>query len=142
MNEEKLNDAVDDLASGLGVLVRRMRRASSSHELSITQRAVMGRLARQGPMTISDLARAEGMKPQSMGATVTNLEESGLVGRAAHPTDGRQTNILLTEQGMKVYEHMHRARRTWLMEAVADLSEPEREVLFEATAIIKRLGAR
>lgn len=137
-----LNNAVDDLASGLGVLVRRMRRASSSHELSITQRAVVGRLARQGAMTISDLARAEGMKPQSMGATIANLEESGMVGRTAHPTDGRQMNIVLTEHGLKVYEQMHQARRTWLMEAVADLSEPEREVLFEATAIIKRLGAR
>ncbi|MBI1332391.1 MAG: MarR family transcriptional regulator [Armatimonadetes bacterium] len=142
MDSEQLNSAIDDLASGIGVLVRRMRRASSSHELSLTQRAVLGRLARHGPMTTSDLARAEGMKPQSMGATVANLEETGLVSRIPHPTDGRQMNIIATERGMQVNDQMRRERRTWLLEAVSDLTEPEREILFEAAGIIKRLGAQ
>ncbi len=56
----------------------------------------MARLAKDGPATTADLARAESMKPQSMGTTIAALEEMGIVERKPHPTDGRQMNIELT----------------------------------------------
>jgi DNA-binding MarR family transcriptional regulator len=60
-------------------LQRRARTASASHELSWTESAVMARLAKDGPATTADLARAEGMKPQSMGTTIAALEGMGMV---------------------------------------------------------------
>ena len=77
MNQDQINAASTELLLSVGLLARRARAASSSHELSWTQRAVMGRLAKEGPATISDLARAESMKPQSMGTTVAALQEMG-----------------------------------------------------------------
>jgi len=56
----------------------------------------MSRLARDRPAAPADLARAEGMKPQSMGTTVAALEDMGMVERKPRPTDGRQVNIELT----------------------------------------------
>lgn len=142
VNSERFSSEVNDFASAIGFLVRKMRRASSSNELSVTQRVVIARLSRDGAMTTSDLARAEGMKPQSMGATVANLEEQGLVERLPHPSDGRQMNVSLTKLGVSVQEEVHSARQTWLIEAISDLTDSERKALFEATAIIKRLGDR
>jgi DNA-binding MarR family transcriptional regulator len=132
--------SVNDLIQTIGLLVRRVRAASASHELSLTEAAVMGRLAKDGPATTADLARAESMKPQSMGTTVAALEEMGLVERTPHPTDGRQVNIQLTAKGEVMRKSAKDARRTWLAQAIAQLDEQERETLFKASEIIKRLA--
>ncbi len=97
-----LDSAVTDFAHAVGLLARRARAAGGSHELSWTESAVMARLAREGPATTAELARAEGVKPQSMGATITALEEMGMVERKPHPTDGRQMNIELSAKGAAV----------------------------------------
>ncbi len=131
---------VDDLASSIGTLVRRLRFETAEHELSLTQRAVLARLAREGERTISDLARAEGMKPQSMSTTVANLEELGMVERRAHPTDGRQTNIVLTREGQIVQSEMRAARRSWLGDQVAQLTAAQQKTLFEAAKIMRQMG--
>ncbi len=134
--------AVTDFAQAIGLLVRRVRAASASHELSWTESLVMARLAKDGPATTADLARAEGMKPQSMGATVAALEEMGIVERKPHPTDGRQVNIELTAKGAAMRKSAKDAKRTWLAEAIAQLDEQERETLFRAGEIIKRLAEK
>jgi DNA-binding MarR family transcriptional regulator len=139
MPRKTLEIAVIDFTQAIGLLVRRVRAAAASHELSLTEAAVMARLDKDGPATTADLARAEGMKPQSMGATVAALEEIGMVERKPHPTDGRQVNIELTAKGAVVRKSARDAKRTWLAQAIAQLDEQERETLFEAGGIIKRL---
>jgi DNA-binding MarR family transcriptional regulator len=123
----------------LGLLVRRSRAAAASHELSFTESAVIGRLAKDGPATTADLARAEGMRPQSMGATVAALEELGLVERKPHPTDGRQWTVELTAKGADVRKSAKDAKRTWLAQAIARLDRDEQATLFAAGEIITRL---
>ena len=142
MPRKNLDIAVSDLIQSIGLLVRRVRAAAGSHELSLTEAAVMGRLARHGPATTADLARAEGMKPQSMGTTVAALEEMGMLERTPHPTDGRQVNIGLTAKGAAVRKSAKDAKRTWLAQAIAELDEREREALFKAAEIIKRLAEK
>jgi len=142
MLRKTLDTAVNDFIHAIGLLVRRVRAAAASHELSLTESAVMARLARDGPATTADLARAEGMKPQSMGATIAALEERGLVEREPHPTDGRQVNIQLTANGTAVRKSAKDAKRTWLAQAIAQLDEQERDTLFKAGEIIKRLAEK
>ena len=139
MNQEQLSSAVSDFALTIGILTRRMRSASGAHDFSWTQRAVISRLARHGSATISDLARAESVKPQSMGVIVAALEEANVVERKADATDRRQFNISLTENGAALCEQIRAAKRSWLAEAVARLNEEEQETLFAAGTIIKRM---
>jgi DNA-binding MarR family transcriptional regulator len=142
MPRKPLEIAVLDLMQAIGLLVRRVRAAAASHELSLTEAAVMARLARDGPRTTAELARAEGMKPQSMGTTVAALEELGIVERKPHPTDGRQVNIALTPRGAAVRKSVGDAKRTWLAQAISQLDDEERDTLFEAGRIIQRLVER
>lgn len=142
MPRKNLNDSAIDLIQSIGLLTRRVRAAAGSHELSLTEAAVLGRLAKDGPATTADLARAEGMKPQSMGTTIAELEEMGMVERKPHPTDGRQVNIGLTAKGAAVRQSVKDAKRTWLSQAIAQLDERERETLFKAGEIIKRLAEK
>jgi DNA-binding MarR family transcriptional regulator len=139
MPRKSLEIAVIDFTQAIGLLLRRVRAAAASYELSLTESAVMARLAKDGPATTADLARAEGMKPQSMGTTIAALEELGIVERKPHPTDGRQVNIELTAKGAAVRKSAGDAKRTWLAQAIAQLDEQERETLFAAGEIMKRL---
>ena len=132
---------VNDFAQTLGRLVRRMRAAAAQHELSLTEFAVLARLGREGPATTAELARAENMRPQSMSAAVAALEERGLVERKQHPSDGRQVNIALTENGAAVRSSTKDLKRAWLTQATAGLSSEEREILANAGDILKRLLA-
>ena len=131
--------AVRDFIQAIGLLIRRVRAAAASHELSLTESAVMARLAKEGPATTADLARAEGMKPQSMGTTIAALAEMDMVERKPHPTDGRQVNIALTAKGAAVRKSVSDAKHTWLAQAIAQLDEREQQTLFRAGEIIKRL---
>jgi len=143
MTSAKNNDAaIDELTLALGLLVRRMRSASPSEaqELSWTQKSVIARLEKEGPATTAELARAEGVKPQSMGTAIAMLEELGMIERKAHATDGRQVNIELTARGTAMRKIAKDARRTWLAEAIAKLNKQEQATLFEAGEIIKRLA--
>ncbi len=140
MPRKTLDSDITELAQAIGLLVRRLRGAAAQHELSLTESSVLARLDKGGPATTADLARAEGMKPQSMGATIAALDEGGLVERKPHPTDGRQVNIMLTAKGVTVRKSAKDAKRTWLAQAIAQLDKHDQETLFAAGEIIKRLA--
>jgi DNA-binding MarR family transcriptional regulator len=142
MSRKNIETEVIELTHALGLLIRRVRAAAASHELSLTESAVMKRLATEGPATTADLARAESVRPQSMGATIAALEEMGMVEREPHPTDGRQVYIALTAKGAAVRKSTGDAKRTWLAQAVAQLEPEERETLFTAGEILKRLAEK
>ncbi len=139
MSRKNLEAEVIDLLQAVGLLVRRVRAAAASNELSLTESVVMARLAKDGPATTADLARAEGMKPQSMGTTIAALEVMGMVERKPHPTDGRQLNIALTARGAAVRATAKDAKRSWLVQAISQLDKHDQETLFAAGEIIKRL---
>jgi len=132
--------AAIEFGQAVGLLLRRIRAAAAGHELSLTESAVLARLAKDGPATTAELARAESVRPQSMGTTIGTLEERGLIQRKPHPTDGRQVKIELTAKGTVVRNSAKEAKRTWLAQAIAQLSEQEKETLFKAGEIIKRLA--
>jgi DNA-binding MarR family transcriptional regulator len=63
----------------------------------------------------------------------------GLIRRTPHPTDGRQVHIELTDKGVAVRQSTREALWGWLAQAVAQLDVEDRETLFAAGRIIKRL---
>jgi DNA-binding MarR family transcriptional regulator len=142
MARKSIELEVIDFTQSIGLLVRRVRAAAASEALSLTESAVLARLDKDGPATTADLARAENMKPQSMGTTVAALEELGFVERNPHPTDGRQVIIALTPKGAAVRKSARDLKRTWIAQAIAQLDKQEQATLFAAGAIIKRLAEK
>ena len=132
--------AVADLSLAIGQLVRRLRRDANPSELSWSQIATLARLDKAGAMTTADLARSEFVKPQSMGTTLADLEQAGLVQRRPHPTDGRQVLFALTAEGAEARRQRNIAKREWLMAAMAKLDPAEQQTLIAAAALIKRLA--
>jgi DNA-binding MarR family transcriptional regulator len=142
MPQKNIDSAVSELALAIGLLVRRIRSSAPAElrDFSWTQKAVLARLDKDGPMTTAELARAEGVKPQSMGTAVALLEEIGMVERKPHPTDGRQVNIKVTSKGAALRKSTREGKETWLSQAVAKLDEHEQTTLFAAGEILKRLA--
>lgn len=129
-----------DLSLAIGQLLRRLRTESNPEGLSWSQTLALADLQRAGPMTTADLARAASVKPQSMGATLAELERDALVERRPHPTDGRQVLFALTESGIGARRKRSAAKQTWLIAALEQLTADERRTLVAATSLIKRLG--
>lgn len=132
--------AVTELSLAIGQLLRRLRAESNSDELTWSQTVALSRLEKAGPMTTADLARAESVKPQSMGATLAELERERLVERRPHPTDGRQVLFALTAEGIEARRKQSAAKQEWLLTAMAELDTDEQQTLISAAALIKRLG--
>lgn len=135
-----LESVVADLTLAIGQLLRRLRSEAHPGELNLSQASVLARLAREGPLTTADLARAESMKPQSMKAILAILEEAGCVERQPHPTDGRQILFVPTPKGLEERKQRAAAKREWLVDALAGLDQAEIDALAAAIPIIKRLG--
>jgi DNA-binding MarR family transcriptional regulator len=101
---------------------------------------VVLRLEKDGSATVSSLARTEGMRPQSMSAVVTPLQELGLVRGAPDPSDGRQTLMSLTPKCLKWLQEGRAARQDWLTTRISQkLSVQEQEKLQAALALLTRL---
>ena len=140
-SKETTDEAVHNLKLSLGLLVRHMRATSTpeQQELSWMQKSVIMRLETDGPMTAADLARAEGVKPQSMGTAISQLEEKGLIEKKSRKDDGRQIDIKATAKALAMRKTNHEASKSWLYEAILKLSRTDQAKLFEAGEIIKRM---
>ena len=135
-----LETVVTELSLAIGQLLRRLRAESNPDGLTWSQTVALSRMEKAGPLTTADLARAESVKPQSMGATLAELEREGLVERHPHPTDGRQVLFALTAEGVEARRKRSAAKQKWLLAAMARLDPDERETLVSAAALIKRLS--
>lgn len=129
------------LRATIGKLKRRAREQSNLGDLTPSQVSVLLRLEQDGAATASSLARAEGMRPQSMAAVVAALEAAGLVSRAADPQDGRQTLLSLTDAYRRWVQEGRAARQDWLSRMiVARLTTEEQDQLAAAVDLLARLA--
>jgi DNA-binding MarR family transcriptional regulator len=121
-------------------LLRRLREQSAGSDLTRSQSAVLGRLERAGATTATALARAEGIRPQSMGAIVAALDAAGLVAGSPDPGDGRKTILELTEKAREEFRTGRLAREDWLTQAIGGtLDAAEVRRLGEAVELLKRV---
>jgi DNA-binding MarR family transcriptional regulator len=132
------------LAADLRALVSKMKRRFRSQmhmgNLTMSQVAVLAHLDRDGPMTVTNLAKAEGMRPQSMGAIVTGLEAAGHVSGAPDPKDGRQTILSLTPTCLAWIAEARAARQDWLLQAIdQQLTAREQDELARGIELLTRI---
>jgi DNA-binding MarR family transcriptional regulator len=129
-----------ELRTTLGHLKRKLRRHGGLNDFTSSQIAVILRLEKDGPATVSSLARAGGMRPQSMSAVITPLEEKGYVAGAADPNDGRKTLMSLTKACKKSIEDGRSARQDWLAQAIQQkLSPQEQKKLSSAIHLLAQI---
>src|SRR3984885_7555274 len=126
---ETASDLAAQIRTILSRLKRRLREQGGRGDLTPSQISVLLRLEKDGAATVSGLARAEGMRPQSMSSIVTSLQDAGLVGSSPDPNDGRQTLMSLSKKCEKLLRESRAARQDWLTTILQKLSAQEQQKL-------------
>lgn len=132
----------DVLAGDLLALYGRIRRTlltGKADEVTSSQTAALGRLLRHGESTVADLARGEGVRPQSMGATVQALVDLGFAERRPDPADGRRSLVRATDAGSRAREDAWTTRTGVLADRLAALPDADRATVARAIAILAPL---
>jgi DNA-binding MarR family transcriptional regulator len=136
-NELELRALAAELRVVLGRLIRRLR---TQYRFGLTQASVLGRLDREGPQYIGELAAAERVRPQSMSQALDELEAEKLIERRPDAADGRRTRIALTAKGRTALEADRAVRDGWLAEEIVQFTPREQEILHEAVLLLDRLA--
>jgi DNA-binding MarR family transcriptional regulator len=121
----------------------RLRAESAPDDMRLTwsQISTLLRIAEEGPITVSALAVAEHVRPQSMAETVAALRQEGLVSAKSDPTDGRKTLMSITPAARKLISNIGPTREDWLEAAIDQhLTVTERRTLQKAVDIMERLA--
>ncbi|MEU6659034.1 MarR family transcriptional regulator [Streptomyces sp. NPDC046821] len=137
---ESADRAARELRVLFSRLLRRLREVSDGDDLTPPQVSALNRLGKTEAATASGLAAAEGVRPQSMAATLAGLDQHGLIRRRPDPEDGRRRLVTLTEAGRARAEGTRQARGEWLARELQDrYTEDERRTIVSALTLLERL---
>jgi DNA-binding MarR family transcriptional regulator len=139
----KQNDNVAEAARSIRRsavrLVRRLRLERADEALSLFKLSILGILYRRGPVTATDLATQEHIRPQSLTRLLASLEKRGFVSRQSDEADRRRLLITLTPEGKKTLEADVRKKEAWLARGIeGTLSPDEQEILLQASRLLDR----
>jgi DNA-binding MarR family transcriptional regulator len=128
-----------DLWAVVARLLRQFREAGADQTITPSQASALARLGKGGVSTVSALAGAERVRPQSMAAIVEALESAGLVTRTQDPSDGRRQIIELTDAGRTRVAGQRDAAASWLEHALEALDQDELRTITTATGLLERM---
>jgi len=130
------------LAGQLGLTVTRLHRHLRQHAaggLTPTQMSALSAIARQGPLTLGELAASERVAPPTITKVVAKLGGHRYVTRTVDGDDRRIHRVAVTAAGRRYLDAVRSRRNEWLAERLADLSVADRELLAAAVDVLGRL---
>ncbi len=134
--------APTDVAARLRLAItrtaRRLRQEAASG-LSPSLTAALATVAREGPLTPSELAAAEQIRRPTATRLIARLHDAGLVARAGDPADRRSSLISITPAGEELLETTRTRKDAYLAERLAELDPWQLDVLRRAATILERL---
>jgi DNA-binding MarR family transcriptional regulator len=121
-------------------LVRQLRQHNV--DLTPSQASALASIARRGPLTVGELAKAERVSSPMITKIAKGLEEEGLVTRTADATDKRVTQLAITRDGERRLERSRSRKNAWLAQQLKNLSTDELEAIESVIPVLERITAR
>src|SRR5258706_13018266 len=122
-------------------LLRKIRKEDDRTGITPGRLSALSVLVFGGPMRMTDLARAEHVKPPTMTRIVAALEAEELAKRTSDASDRRSARIEATSRGAKLMHEGRRRRVAHLGRALKTLDHTELAVLARAATILERVAA-
>src|SRR5258706_11817220 len=131
-------DAVADAIHSAAIhLLRGIRKEDDRSGITPGRLSALSVLVFGGPMRVTDLARAEHVKPPTMTRIVAALEAARLARRTSDATDGRSARIAATRRGARLMQKGRQRRVVRLGDALKGLSQRDLAVLARAASLIE-----
>jgi DNA-binding MarR family transcriptional regulator len=134
------SSVADAIHSAAIHLLRKVRKEDERTGITASRLSALSVLVFGGPMRVTDLARAEHVKPPTMTRIVAALEADQLAKRTADVADGRSARIQATRRGERLMQEGRKRRVERLGAALKGLSDEELAVLSRAAAIIETVS--
>ncbi len=133
-------DLGGQLRSAVARLYRRFRSERAEGSLGDAALAVLSRLQKHGPQTLTELSDHDRVSPASMSQTVNRLTSAGYAVRTPDPGDGRKVLFSATAEGAGLARAARAQRNAWLDDQLRALSAEDRAVIARATALISSIA--
>ena len=130
-------EVADLLHSAAIHLLRRAREQDETAGLSPARLSALSVVVFRGPLTLGDLAAAEGVRSATMTGIVNGLEAEGVVRRRPHASDGRAVLIEASAGGRRLLEQARARRIDLVASKLGDLSEADLELLWQAAELLE-----
>jgi DNA-binding MarR family transcriptional regulator len=128
---------VADLLHSAAIHLLRRAREADEGTLSQARLSALSVVVFRGPLTLGDLARAEGVRSATMTGVARGLEEARLVRRRPHGRDRRAVLLEATAKGRRLLMQGRRRRIEAIAEQIDDLSANELETLRRAGELLE-----
>lgn len=130
-----------DEVSRLRLALLRVARRLRQHTAGMTQSqlSALSSVERLGPLTISDLAAIENVRPPTISRIVGALEGEGWIERVADPRDGRIALVQATTSGRRELARLRADREAWLARRLAQLDRADQRRIAAALPALERL---
>ena len=147
--DKRADDREMQLATSLRASIAKLSRTSRTWRadrnrdpaaLPYSLMSALSSLERLGPTTPTGLAAYEGVRKPSVTRSLATLVERGLIVRTYHPTDGRQSIVCISPEGVKAVRESRRVIDAWYAARLAMLSEEDRDSLRAAEGALTRLA--
>ncbi|MBA2280151.1 MAG: MarR family transcriptional regulator [Actinomycetota bacterium] len=139
MSDHDPADLAARFRQALMPLVRQLR-TNVEEGMTPSVMSALSTVAREGPISLTDLAAAERVTPPMATKLANRLEELALVTRAGCADDKRVTRLVLAPEGRAVLDRSHRRRNAWLAQKLEALTDEERAAIAGAVGVIERLN--
>jgi len=133
-------DLGGQLRAAVGRVYRRFRAERPEGGLGDAALAVLSRLHKHGPQTLTELSEADRVSAASMSQTVNRLTSAGYAVRNRDPGDGRKVLFSATARGDEIASAARAQRNAWLDAQLSALSAEDRAVIARAAALLSRLA--
>lgn len=141
---ETLGEVDEELVRRLRFSVTRLSRLLRQQDesgLSPTMAATLATIAREGPLTLGELAAHERVAPPTISAAVGKLESAGLLERMTDPDDRRLCRVKLSPVGRKRFDLMRGRRTAWLVARIAEIPGEDLSRLRDTVELLEHLAA-
>ena len=138
--EAEGTDLGGQVRSAVGRLYRRFRSERPDGSLGDTALAVLTRLHKHGPQTLTELSEHDRVSPASMSQTVNRLTSAGYAVRTGDPDDRRKVLFSTTAEGDELASAARAQRNAWLDQRLQALSAEDRAVIARATALLASIA--
>jgi DNA-binding MarR family transcriptional regulator len=130
------SEVADRLHSAAIHLLRRAAEEDRAAGLSRARLSALSVVVFRGPLTLGELAAAEGVRSATMTGIVNGLERDGLVQRRPHGRDKRSVNIAATGAGRRLLGRARARRIEHVAAKLDDLSDEDLELLGRAAELV------